>query len=1187
MAHIHSVYDTDPHFSIDAITRVITNQSTGKTAIIQHDHNSERFTFELPRHIDGHDMSLCNKIEVHFLNVASDKSGTVADVYPVDDMQISPESDDVIIFSWLLSNNATQMIGSLNFLVRFACLTGNVIDYVWNTSIHKGIVISEGMNNASLVIEQYSDVLEAWKAGIEESTARAVAAATNAEALAARAEAAANTAAVELERLNYSSKVKSGSVLAMHDSSNLPFVGMKIHGKSTQDGTPTPDAPVDIVNVLDGGNVAVYVQSGNFLSYPYNGLANNDKAEVTWTVNDDRSISVKGTPTAQRYYAVVLQYKLPKGVYTLSGCPSGGEYQKYWMYVQRKSDNYVWYEVGNGVTFEATEEDAFDIAVNVGVNAGTISNLTFRPMLNYGNEALAYEPYTKKAIAFSAANGLRGIPVSSGGNYTDANGQQWICDEVDLARGVLVQRVFKEEVTFAYDEINNRYSIPITHTANAKCADGNGIPVLCDILEFNPLTGSGSPVVNGIRVAATSPKYVIAYYNGEAIGAATVCYPLAEPIESALSDSEIAAYKALHSNNPTTTIFNDAGAEMTVEYITESHDGALGMLNEKIDEVGEKTNELKANTDEFASNANEKLALLMSTADGTLYRVIKNFQAPYAFSPTAYISRVTTSKDVDCITFYEEYSANTPTLATIYIPEEVKTLEGYCESITKDGLTFGKETILDFENHCLRKRITLTDVDSEDYLISHGGQYDDYAYFMGRDGVKFVSTSMTRVDVDGYGEDYAYYDVNAAGELVQTGGSYYYWMSYAESQPTIVLEWTTPMNADLTMDTSWVNELGNYSELYAVFHYTDGTQSESAMSDISASSCILIDAYFNPNIKLIDEVYALQNTVSDHEYRISAIEAALCLQEGTQILMADGTTKNIEDVQYGDMLMTWDIDNNCTIPCKSYGNVFTGYTTSWENFCFDNGSVLKISDNHRIYKADKQIPVLASKWKLGDKSIASNGALATFYYAPKNLPAAIERRKFSVLCETGLYFANDILCGHLLSQPLNVNQRTHGALHLTEEDKAVLLEYATAREQEHLVELQYPEYMKESLPYRQKKEMAEQKIKDYKKKLAGRDYKTIKAMQGKLTDAEITENITACEDLRSKINKKEIAIQDTEANIKELQAKYNIQIRPLAAIETENIKKAIAKAREKYLSEPDSNESAEVEVGKSLDAEDR
>ena len=49
----------------------------------------------------------------------------------------------------------------------------------------------------------------------------------------------------------------------------------------------------------------------------------------------------------------------------------------------------------------------------------------------------------RQTIALQTPNGLRGIPVTSGGNYTDPSGQQWMCDEVDLKRGVRVQRVDK------------------------------------------------------------------------------------------------------------------------------------------------------------------------------------------------------------------------------------------------------------------------------------------------------------------------------------------------------------------------------------------------------------------------------------------------------------------------------------------------------------------------------------------------------------------------------------------------------------------------------------------------------------------------------------------------------------------------------------------------------------------------
>lgn len=160
MAHKHSVYDTDTHFSINPITRALKNESSAKTSVIQFDHNSERFTFEIPKSVEGHDMSLCNSIQVHYINIDSKTKAQNVGVYAVEDMQISPDGDDVVIFSWLLSRNATQLVGSLNFLIRFACISDDgSVDYVWNTAIYSGIAVSSGIYNGDVIAEENYDIL--------------------------------------------------------------------------------------------------------------------------------------------------------------------------------------------------------------------------------------------------------------------------------------------------------------------------------------------------------------------------------------------------------------------------------------------------------------------------------------------------------------------------------------------------------------------------------------------------------------------------------------------------------------------------------------------------------------------------------------------------------------------------------------------------------------------------------------------------------------------------------------------------------------------------------------------------------------------------------------------------------------------------------------------------------------------
>lgn len=166
MAHIHSVYDNDTHFKIDTATREIKNESD-KVVIIQHDHDSERFTFEIPRMVEDHDMSICNVVQVHYLNIDAATGTNEPGVYEVDDLQISPDSDDVVICSWLISRNATQFVGSLNFVVRFRCVADDgTIEYEWATAIHKGINVCESIYNADVIVAEYADVLEKWRASL-------------------------------------------------------------------------------------------------------------------------------------------------------------------------------------------------------------------------------------------------------------------------------------------------------------------------------------------------------------------------------------------------------------------------------------------------------------------------------------------------------------------------------------------------------------------------------------------------------------------------------------------------------------------------------------------------------------------------------------------------------------------------------------------------------------------------------------------------------------------------------------------------------------------------------------------------------------------------------------------------------------------------------------------------------------
>lgn len=157
MSHAHEVYDTDKHFLIDPITREISTEST-KLVLIQKDHNSERYTFEVPRMIEGHDMSLCNQIQVHYDNISRDRRQVNSDFYTVTDMQVSEKDDETILFSWLISDSSTQIVGKLNFAVHFACVSSDgEEEYAWHTASYSKVEVKAGIHSTETVLTEHSD----------------------------------------------------------------------------------------------------------------------------------------------------------------------------------------------------------------------------------------------------------------------------------------------------------------------------------------------------------------------------------------------------------------------------------------------------------------------------------------------------------------------------------------------------------------------------------------------------------------------------------------------------------------------------------------------------------------------------------------------------------------------------------------------------------------------------------------------------------------------------------------------------------------------------------------------------------------------------------------------------------------------------------------------------------------------
>ena len=352
---------------------------------------------------------------------------------------------------------------------------------------------------------------------------------------------------------------ETGNPLSVDDAFSAPLCGLTVYGKSTQDGIPTPDAPVPIVSAGDSGSVAVKVTGKNLLDSALMNPTFSDKG-ISAKQNSDGSYTISGTPS--------VDGELPLWL--------GGGWNNTVPFLTIPSGNYfsnvsIFYYDGKTRTSKKgafTLLESFRITGVMYAKTYAINgryNFIVTPQLELGSTATSYSPYREQLLTLPTPTGLPGIPVTSGGNYTDPQGQQWVCDEVDLERGVKVQRVSVVDLaTCAVVGITElaatkRLSIRLpliaqNYTVNALC---NRLPYKMtfseDSLHFYVDTYN---VIIFIPLGAENP--------GE--GEYFVSYVLATPIETPLTPAELAAYKALTAYGPDTVVQAGDGAGVKLEY---------------------------------------------------------------------------------------------------------------------------------------------------------------------------------------------------------------------------------------------------------------------------------------------------------------------------------------------------------------------------------------------------------------------------------------------------------------------------------------------------------------------------------------------------------------------------------------------------------------------------------------------
>ena len=335
-----------------------------------------------------------------------------------------------------------------------------------------------------------------------------------------------------------------GETMTLTDSSDKLFEGLRVFGKSTQDGTPSAENPVPIVNAGEGGSITVEVTGRNLLK-----------------------------PNSHNTY-----YEFPLKANTVitlmtNGKPSQGGNIKF----SATDGSNVWFSIDAGQTRVCRSIGNKDVK-------GFYNLLTKGDGLEYMfavGDIKTYTPYVEpQSLTLATPNGLPGVPVSKDGNYTDQNGQQWICDEIDLARGKYVQRVlllkFDSNSPFDLQSINTNNIANFAYGLSKKSRSGS--EGICNRLKQSAKlianeTNEGvhiSENVIFIRLKTTRASTVEELKQFLANNPTDVLYQIATPIERDLTPEELAAYSSLHTNYPTTVITNDAGAHMEVSYVADT-----------------------------------------------------------------------------------------------------------------------------------------------------------------------------------------------------------------------------------------------------------------------------------------------------------------------------------------------------------------------------------------------------------------------------------------------------------------------------------------------------------------------------------------------------------------------------------------------------------------------------------------
>lgn len=381
----------------------------------------------------------------------------------------------------------------------------------------------------------------------------------------------------------------SGNVLSSDEAYSAPPVALTVEGKSTQDGTPTPEAPVEIVSLEQLQLMLAGKQLMDW-AHPFRTGTYNYDVPVGTVIQSGTSSAVNVNVDASGIMTVVINMawagaiwrspNLPNGTYYIylpsasdGGTGSGTSYGSTLFIVDKNNKVLRKYNAhastGNWSAVVTLTGDEAAICVNAGTRSGTI-NKTFiydSPQLEVGNVLTEYAPFSMQSVLLNLTQALRSLPDGTHDALSFAYLRPSTREGWAWYTPTRVQRVGEiDPSTISWRLTNNKYFGTIN-----DCKSGvlKQVGVLCTAL-FGVATIVESSDIEDNKIALRSTPYhgvwiSVGTFNA-GIPECSLLYPLDNQIVSTLEPIELPFTAA-----PNFTIWNDPSTGLQMEYVRNSN----------------------------------------------------------------------------------------------------------------------------------------------------------------------------------------------------------------------------------------------------------------------------------------------------------------------------------------------------------------------------------------------------------------------------------------------------------------------------------------------------------------------------------------------------------------------------------------------------------------------------------------